>query len=125
MIKNQKFEQVIGDIFKTNSKIRYVSIIDLNGKITASEMKPDLQSLLKKSNEVKFSKHVALRRKMRQEFDKKLGKVNYVHVERENITQLVIYSKKHSFFITIEPEITSVAKSRIAIKIKKTISTLK
>ena len=94
MIKNQKFEQVIGDIFKINSKIRYVSIIDLNGKITASEMKPDLQSLLKKSNKVKFSKHVALRRKMRQEFDKKLGKVNYVHVERENITQLVIYSKK-------------------------------
>ena len=96
MIKNQKFEQVIGDIFNINSKIRYVSIIDLNGKITASEMKPDLQSLLKKSNKVKFSKHVALRRKMRQEFDKKLGKVNYVHVERENITQLVIYSKKHS-----------------------------
>ena len=49
MIKNQKFEQVIGDIFKINSKIRYVSIIDLNGKITASEMKPDLQSLLKLS----------------------------------------------------------------------------
>ena len=55
MIKNQKFEQVIGDIFKINSKIRYVSIIDLNGKITAAEMKPDLQSLLKKSNKVKFS----------------------------------------------------------------------
>ena len=125
MIKNQKFEQVIGDIFKINSKIRYVSIIDLNGKITASEMKPDLQSLLKKSNEAKFSKHVALRRKMRQEFDKKLGKVNYVHVERENITQLVIYSKNHSFFITIEPEITSSVKSRITTKIKKIILTLK
>ena len=61
----------------------------------------------------------------KKEFDKKLGKVNYVHVERENITQLVIYSKKHSFFITIEPEITSDVKSRIAIKIKKIISTLK
>ena len=125
MVKNQKFEDVISSIFKINNKIRYVSIIDLKGKITASEMKSDLQSLLKKSNEEKFCQHVAIRRKMRQEFDKKLGKVNFIHVERENITQLVLYSKTYSFFITIEPEITSNAKANIAIKIKKIISTLK
>ena len=125
MNKNQKFNQVISNIFRANSKIRYVSIIDLNGKITASEMKPDLQSLLKKSNEEKFCEHVSIRRKMRHEFDKKLGKVNFIHVERENITQLVLYSKSYSFFITIEPEITSNSKSKIVTKVKKIISTLK
>ena len=55
MDKNQKFNQVISNIFRVNSKIRYVSIIDLDGRITASEMKSDLQSLLKKTNEEKFS----------------------------------------------------------------------
>ena len=113
MDKNQKFNQVISNIFRVNSKIRYVSIIDLDGRIIASEMKSDLQSLLKKTNEEKFCEHVAIRRRMRHEFDKKLGKVNFIHVERENITQLVLYSKSYSFFITIEPEITSNSKSKI------------
>ena len=125
MVKNQKFNQVISNIFRVSSKIRYVSIIDLNGKITASEMKSDLQSLLKKSNEDKFCEHVAIRRKMRHEFDKKLGKVCFIHVERENITQLVLYSKSYSFFITIEPEITSNSKSNIVTKVKKIILTAK
>ena len=125
MEKNEKFKTVISKIFKINAKIRFVSVIDLNGKITISEMKPDLQSLLKKSNEEKFSKHVAVRRDMRHEFDKKLGKVSYVHVERENITQFVVYSKAHSFFITLEPEIRSDMKASIILKIKKIISDLK
>ena len=119
MDKNQKFNQVISNIFRVNSKIRYVSIIDLDGRIIASEMKSDLQSLLKKTNEEKFCEHVAIRRRMRHEFDKKLGKVNFIHVERENITQLVLYSKSYSFFITIEPEITSNSKSKIVTKAKK------
>ena len=125
MDKNQKLNQVISNIFRVNSKIRYVSIIDLDGRIIASEMKSDLQSLLKKTNEEKFCEHVAIRRRMRHEFDKKLGKVNFIHVERENITQLVLYSKSYSFFITIEPEITSNSKSKIVTKAKKIVSTLK
>ncbi len=125
MTKNQNFKSIISQIFKMNNKIRFVSIIDLDGKITVSEMKPDLQSLLKKTNEEKFCQHVAVRRNMRHEFDKKLGKVDYVHVERENITQFVVYSKSHSFFITTEPEITSSTKANVIMKIKKIILTLK
>ena len=125
MNKNQKFKLTISEIFKVSGKIRFVSIIDLNGDIIISEMKPDVQTLLKKSSEEKFCKHVAVRREMRHEFDKKLGKVNYVHVERENVTQFVVYSKRHSFFITTEPEITSSIKLGMLMKIKKIISTLK
>ena len=125
MEKSSKLKSVISEIFKINNKIRFVSIIDLDGKITLSQMKSDLNSLLKQSNEEKFCEHVAIRREMRHEFDRKLGKVNYIHVERENVTQIVIYSKAHSFFITIEPEITSNIKANIIMKIKKIISTLK
>ena len=54
---------------KINNKIRFVSIIDLDGKITLSKMKSDLDSLLKQSNEEKFCEHVAIRREMRHEFE--------------------------------------------------------
>ena len=125
MGKNTKLNSAISEIFKNNNKIRFVSIIDLDGNITLSKMKSDLDSLLKQSNEEKFCEHVAIRREMRHEFDRKLGKVNYVHVERENVTQIVVYSKSHSFFITIEPEITSSVKAHIIMKIKKIVSSLK
>ena len=125
MGKNTKLNSAISEIFKINNKIRFVSIIDLDGKITLSKMKSDLDSLLKQSNEEKFCEHVAIRREMRHEFDRKLGKVNYVHVERENVTQIVVYSKSHSFFITIDPEITSSVKAHIIMKIKKIVSSLK
>tara|TARA_B100001750_G_C15431755_1_gene558636 strand:+ start:96 stop:473 length:378 start_codon:yes stop_codon:yes gene_type:complete len=125
MTKNTKLSSAVSDIFKINNKIRFVSIIDLDGKITLSEMKSDMNSLLKSSNEEKFCEHVAIRREMRHEFDRKLGKVNYVHVERENVTQIVVYSKTHSFFVTIEPEITSIIKASIIMKIKKIVSSLK
>ena len=125
MEKNSKLNQIITEIFKINNKIRFISIIDLKGKIILSEMKSDLNSLLKKSNEEKFCEHVAIRRKMRHEFDTNLGKVNYVHVERENVTQIVVYSKTHSFFITVEPEITSSVKANITMKIKEIVLRLK
>tara|TARA_B100000029_G_C17401415_1_gene897179 strand:- start:174 stop:551 length:378 start_codon:yes stop_codon:yes gene_type:complete len=125
MEKNSKLNEIITEIFKINNKIRFISIIDLKGKIILSEMKSDLNSLLKKSNEEKFCEHVAIRRKMRHEFDTNLGKVNYVHVERENVTQIVVYSKTHSFFITVEPEITSSVKANITMKIKEIVLRLK
>ncbi len=125
MDKNRYLQNIISDIFKINNKIRFVSVIDLNGNVFTSKMRSDLESLLKKSSEEKFCKHVAIRRNMRHEFDKKLGKVNFVHVERENISQFVVYSKSYSFFVTAEPEIKGVTKASITMKIKKIVSTLK
>ena len=40
----------------------------------------------------------------------------------KNITQLVVYSKLYSFFVTVEPEITISTKTKIIIKIKSIIS---
>jgi len=41
---------------------------------------------------------------MREAYDMKLGKVRYVHTERENVTQITVYFKKYTNFITMEPE---------------------
>ena len=59
---------------------------------------------------------------MRCEFDKSLGKVRYINVERENITQIVTYINSKSVFVTIEPELTIVSKEQLISKIKKTIT---
>ena len=54
MNKNQKFKLTISEIFKVSSKIRFVSMIDLNGDIIISEMKPDVQTLLKNQAKKNF-----------------------------------------------------------------------
>ena len=122
MIKKTQLVSVISRIFKLNKKIRYIAIIADSGKILSSEMKLDKHSLLKQQNEEKFCKDVVKRKKMRREFDRSLGKVRYVNVERENITQIVTYINSKSIFVTIEPELTIVSKEQLIAKIKKTIT---
>ena len=122
MAQRVKFANVISRIFKLNKKIRYIAIISDSGKILSSKMKLDKHSLLKQQSEEKFCSDVVKRKKMRQEFDKSLGKVRYVNVERENITQIVTYINSKSVFVTIEPELTIVSKEQLISKIKKTIT---
>jgi hypothetical protein len=122
MTEKTQFTNVISRIFKLNKKIRYIAIISDSGKILSSEMKLDKHSLLKQQNEEKFCKDVVKRKKMRREFDKSLGKVRYVNVERENITQIVTYINSKSIFVTIEPELTVMSKEQLIAKIKKAIT---
>ena len=76
----------------------------------------------RQQNEEKFCKDVVKSKKMRRGFDRSLGKVRYVNVERENITQIVTYINSKSIFVTIEPELTIIAKEQLIAKIKKTIT---
>ena len=122
MVNKEKLQQAVSKIFSINKKIRFVAIISDTGKILSSKMKSEKHSLLKHENEEKFCQDVAKRKKMRCEFDKSLGKVRYINVERENITQIVTYINSKSIFVTIEPELTIIAKEQLIAKIKKAIT---
>ncbi|MDP6897623.1 MAG: hypothetical protein QGH95_00665 [Candidatus Nitrosopelagicus sp.] len=125
MAKNDELETLIKKIGKLHKMIRFIAIIHKNGKILKSEMRDEVSSLLKTKNEEKFCQDVTVRRKMREEFDKSLGKVRFVNVERENISQIVMYAKTKSLFITVEPEISITDKTKIISQIKKIASNLK
>jgi hypothetical protein len=82
-------------------------------------MKEGKTSLESQKQEEHFCQQVADRRKMRQEFDKPLGKVRYVHVEREKVTQFVIYAKRKTLFVSMEPELPIARKMKIINSIKR------
>jgi|TARA_B110000014_G_scaffold166847_1_gene118148 hypothetical protein len=111
--------QIVEKIIAIDSNMRFASIIDLNGNIIEGIMKAGKTSLETQKQEEYFCKQVAKRRKMRMEFNRQLGKVRYVHVEREKVTQFVIYTKRKIVFITIEPELTIQRKIRIINTIKR------
>ena len=125
MVGTIELDTLIKKIGKLHKKIRFVAIINKNGKILKSEMRDEVPSLLKTRNEEKFCQDVTVRRKMREEFDKSLGKVRFVNVERENISQIVMYAKTKSLFVTVEPEISIKDKNKIISQLKKLTSTLK
>jgi len=125
MVEKNELDSLIKKIGKMHKMIRFVAIINKNGKIIKSEMRDEVPSLLKTKNEEKFCQDVTVRRKMREEFDKTLGKVRFVNVERENISQIVMYAKTKSLFITVEPEISVNDKTKIISQIKKITSNLK
>ena len=125
MAQKNELDSLIKKIGKLHKKIRFVAIIHKNGKILKTEMRDEVPSLLKTKNEEKFCQDVSVRRKMREEFDKSLGKVRFVNVERENISQIVMYAKTKSLFVTVEPEISITDKSKIISQIKKLTANLK
>ena len=123
-LKQEELIKIVEKILSLDEQMRFAAIIDLKGKIVEGIMKEGKTSLESQKQEELFCKQVADRRKMRQEFDNELGKVRYVNVEREKVTQIVVYSKKNTIFVTMEPEITLQKKTDIINNIKKLTSNI-
>lgn len=105
-------------IIEAHPMMRFVGIIDRDGEIVEGIMKKGKTSLESQKESEHFCRQVAKRRDMREEFDASLGKVRYVHVEREKVTQLVVYTKNHTIFITVEPELSITSKVDLVNRIK-------
>ncbi|MFQ5496885.1 MAG: DUF6659 family protein [Nitrosopumilus sp.] len=113
---------IVRKILKLDSKMRFAAIIDSKGNIREAIMKAGKTSLKSQKEEEHFCKQVAKRRSMRKEFDRSLGKVRYVHVEREKVSQMVIYTKRNIVYFTMEPEMPISTKIRLITRIKKITS---
>ena len=115
---------IVEDILSIDPRMRFAAIIDLKGNISEAIMKKGKTSLKTQKEEEQFCKQVALRRKMRKQFDKSLGPVNYVHIEREKVTQIVVYPKRKTVYVTIESNTNIKRKLEIVELIKKKTSLL-
>jgi len=122
--KDEQLLKVVENVLKLNTAMRFASILDLKGNIIEGIMKDRKTSLETQKQQEKFCKDAAKARKMREAYDKKLGKVRYVHTERENVTQITVYVKKYTIFITMEPELSVNKKLQIVTKIKTIASQL-
>jgi len=110
---------IVEDILSIDPGMRFAAIIDLKGNISEAIMKKGKTSLKTQKEEAHFCRQVALRRKMRKQFDKSLGPVNYVHIEREKVTQIVVYPKRKTVYVTIESNMDIKRKLEIVELIKK------
>ncbi len=117
--KKNNLLEIVQKILDLDPKMRFAAIIDPMGNIREAIMKAGKTSLESQKEEEHFCKQVAQRRAMRKEFDRSLGKVRYVHVEREKVSQMVIYTKRNIVYFSMEPEMPINTKIRLITKIKK------
>ena len=122
--KEAELLKVAENILALNTAMRFAAILDLKGNIIEGIMKDSKSSLESQKQQEKFCKDAAKARKMREAYDRKIGKVRYVHTERENVTQITVYVKKYTIFITMEPELSVNKKLQIVTKIKTIASKL-
>ena len=106
-------------ILALDSAMRFAAILDLDGNILEGIMNENKTSLESQKQQEKFCKDAAKARKMREVYDETLGKVRYIHTERENVTQITSYTPNCTIFITMEPELRINKKLQILTRIKK------
>ena len=121
---DEQLLNVAENILAFNSAMRFAAILDLKGNILEGIMQENKTSLESQKQQEKYCNDVAKARKMREDYDEKLGKVRYIHTERENVTQITAYTRKYTVFITMEPELSITKKLQIITKIKKMTSHL-
>ena len=126
MVTKKKIDlvDIVQKILKLDGKMRFAAIISPTGIIREAIMMSGKTNLKSQKEEEHFCKQVSQRRSMRKEFDRSLGKVRYVHVEREKVSQMVIYTKRNIIYFTMEPEMPIDTKIRLITKIKKLTSAL-
>ena len=125
MGKTTNWQKIAEKILSLHKKMRFIAIIDLKGNIVEGIMKEGKTSLESQKQQEHFCQQVSLRRGMRQEFDRSLGKVSYVHIERKNVTQIVVYIPLKTIFVTVEPKLSMAKKLEIVKKIKQVVRNLK
>lgn len=113
------FKELVEKIIDLEPQMRFAAVIDMRGKIVEAMMKSEKAPLESQKDEEHFCMQVAERRKMRTEFDRSLGRVRYVHVEREKVTQLVIYPGSYTIYFTMEPEMSIEKKIGLVNKVKR------
>ena len=106
-------------ILALDPAMRFAAILDLNGNILEGIMNENKTSLESQKQQEKFCRDAAKARKMREVYDDTLGKVRYIHTERENVTQITSYTPNSTIFITMEPELRINKKLQILTRIKK------
>jgi len=77
MSKILDYNKICEAVKKLDSKIRFAGMINPRGKLVAGGMKEGLEPLESRKDDEMLFMELALRVRMRKEFDKQLGKVKF------------------------------------------------
>ena len=92
------------DIKNLDPKIRFAGVINERGRMVAGGMKEGMKPLESEKDDEMLFMELALRVRMRREFDKQLGKVNFAMAQRERAVAISFPVKDDVLYVVAEPD---------------------
>jgi hypothetical protein len=100
----QKYAKLCDDIKNIDPKIRFAGILNTRGRLIAGGMKKGVEPLENEKDDEMLFTELALRVRMRQEFDKQLGKVRFALAARERALAMSFPIQEDILYVVAAPD---------------------
>ena len=98
------YAKICNLVFSIDQKIRFVGVINERGRLVAGGMKENVEPLESEKDDEMIFMELALRVKMRKEFDKQLGPVNFAMASRQRALAISVIINDDILYIVSEPD---------------------
>ena len=98
------YTKICNSIYEIDSKIRFAGVINERGRLVAGGMKENVEPLESEKDDEMIFMELALRVKMRKEFDKQLGPVNFAMASRERALAISVIINDDILYVVSEPD---------------------
>jgi len=98
------YAKICNSVFDIDPKIRFAGVINERGRLVAGGMKENVEPLENEKDDEMIFMELALRVKMRKEFDKQLGSVNFAMASRERALAISVIINDDILYVVSEPD---------------------
>ena len=98
------YSKICDSIISADPKIRFAGVINERGRLVAGGMKPNVEPLESEKDDEMIFMELALRVKMRREFDKQLGTVNFALASRQRALAISVPINEDILYVAAEPD---------------------
>ena len=98
------YDKICNSILSVDPKIRFAGVINERGRLVAGGMKENVEPLENEKDDEMIFMELALRVKMRKEFDRQLGPVNFAMASRKRALAISVPIKEDILYVVAEPD---------------------
>ena len=100
-----QYEKLCEMVKEMDSKIRFAGVINERGKLVAGGMKKNITPLESEKDDEMLFMELALRVRMRREFDRQLGKVTFALALREKALAMSFPLNDETLYVYAEKDV--------------------
>ena len=98
------YDRICSTVIELDPSIRFAGVINERGRLVAGGMKKNVEPLENEKDDEMIFMELALRVKMRKEFDKQLGSVNFAMASRQRALALSFILNDDILYVVAEPD---------------------
>ena len=98
------YSAMCSSIMNIDPQIRFVGVINERGRLVAGGMRENVEPLENEKDDEMMFMELALRVKMRRDFDSQLGAVKFALALRERVLAISILLNEDILYVVAEPE---------------------